>query len=695
MKEYKTKNIRNVGLIGHSGSGKTTLTEALLYFTKCTDRLGKISEGNTVSDYDNEEKKRKISVATTIEPIEYNNTKINIIDIPGYFDFEGEYIEGLNAADAALIVLSGVSGIKAGTEKAWKYADKLKMPRGFYINKLDRENSSFEKVLSSLKITFEKSILPIQYPIGSEKDFDGIINIITGKASRFNSKICNIEECSIPEYLLEKIAEYKNTIIEAVAETDEILLEKYLNTGTLSDDEIYKGLINGIISCDIVPVMCGCSYSSCALTALLSNIVKCFPSPDMITNLKVKNIKGDYLNFKIDENKPFAAKVFKTIADPYVGKLSLFRIMSGNIKSDSLVYNINKNKTEKIGTIYILRGKTEIPTSCLYAGDIGAVSKLLFTSTGDTLCSENNRIIFDEFDFPSPSISMAVIPKGKGDEEKISVGLAKLLEEDPTFKVIRDNEYAETIISGLGETHLEIIAGKLKNKFGANVTLELPKVPYRETIKKSADVQGKHKKQSGGHGQYGDVWIKFEPRIDGKDELEFIDNVVGGVVPRQYIPAVEKGLHECVLHGILARFPVIKLKAILHDGSFHPVDSSEMAFKIAASIAYKKGLEAAHSVILEPIMHIEVTVPKEYMGDVITDLNKKRGKVLGMEASDDNLKKVIAEVPQAEIFKYSTDLRSITHARGSFRMNLERYDEVPENESNKIIENALKFGNKK
>lgn len=686
MNNYKTKNLRNVGIVGHSGSGKTTLTEALLYFTKTTDRFGKVEEGNTISDYDTEERKRKISISTTIEPCELEHVKMNLIDMPGYFDFLGEMIEGLRATDVSMIVVSGVSGIKVGTEKAWKYVNSQRLPRAFFINKLDRENSDFEKVLAQLKDKFGISVVPIQFPIGSEESFNGIVNVISNRARYFNDKTGDMEDGVVPQELIEKVKECKNMIVEAVAETDEALLDKYFSEGTLSDEEIYNGLINGCSNGDIAPVMCGSALTGIGIKTLLEDIEECFPSPDRLRPHKAKDIKSNKeIEIKVDENSPLSAFVFKTVADPFVGKLSMFRVMTGKMKADSTVYNSNKDKQEKIGNMYFLRGKQQIPTNEIIAGDIGAVAKLQFTGTGDTLCEVSSPIAFEEIEFPKPSISMSVMPKSKGDEDKISTGLNKLLEEDPTFKLSRDTENAETIISGLGETHLEVIGAKLKSKFGADILLEVPKVPYRETIKKAVDVQGKHKKQSGGHGQYGDVWIKFEPRKDGEDELEFVDEVVGGVVPRQYIPAVEKGLRECIHHGVLAGYPVIRLKTILHDGSYHPVDSSEMAFKVAASLAYKKGLELAMPVILEPIMHVEVLVPDEYMGDIIGDINKKRGKVLGMEPQDDG-QKVIAEIPEAEMFKYATDLKSMTQARGSFEMSFDRYEEVPGSEVDKIIE---------
>lgn len=596
----------------------------------------------------------------------------------------------MRAVDVATIVVCGVSGVQVGTEKAWDYCNKIKLPRTFFINKLDRENSSYDKTLAQLKEKFGISVVPIQYPIGTEDDFKGVVNVISKRVRIHDPKTNKIQEMDAPEELLEKIDECKRMIMEAVAETSEELLDKYFSEGELSDEEIYSGLIEGCASGEIAPVMCGSASKVIGMRCFLEDVVECFPSPKYSIPQKAINTQNSEEVFiGLDENKPFSALVFKTIADPFVGKISLFRVITGKLSNEVTVINSNKDKTEKLANVFFMRGKNQIPTKEVVAGDIAAVAKLQYTETGDTLCDINNKVIYDKMNFPKPAISMAVLPKAKGDEDKISAALQRLLEEDPTFTITRDTENAETIISGVGETHLDVIASRLRNKFGAEVILRLPKIPYRETIKGIADVQGKHKKQSGGHGQYGDVKIKFEPRKDGESDLEFVDNVVGGVVPRNFIPAVEKGLRECIEKGVLAGYPVVGLRATLHDGSYHPVDSSEMAFKMATSIAYKKGLEQAKAILLEPIMHVEIFIPDEYMGDVIGDINKRRGRVLGMEP-DGNLQKIIAEVPLAEMFKYSTDLRSMTQARGSFTSEIERYEEVPELEVKKIIEESRK-----
>lgn len=682
-------NLRNIGLLGHSAVGKTSLAEALLFCSDTIDRLGVVDEGTTTSDFDAEEKKRKISLSASVLPFEFQKIKINVVDTPGYFDFLGECIEGMRAVDTAIITVCGVSGVQVGTEKAWDYCNKIKLPRTFFINKLDRENSSFEKVLADIKEHFGKCAVPIQYPIGEEDNFKGVVNVITKRARIYNPKTKKMEVGEIPSELVDKIDECKKMITEAVAETDEVLLDKYFNDEEITDLEIYEGLINGCTSGDIAPVMCGSSSKAIGINTLLEDIVECFPSPKYAIPQKAKKADtNEEVFLKLNEKEPFSAFVFKTIADPFVGKISLFRVITGKLNGEVDVINSNKNKPEKLANVFFMRGKNQIPTKEVVAGDIGAVAKLQYTSTGDTLCDENFKVIFDKINFPKANLSMAAIPKNKGDEEKISLGLTKLLDEDPVLGLSRDSENAEIIVSGLGETHLEVVASKLKAKFGADVNLQVPKVPYRETIKAKADVQGKHKKQSGGHGQYGDVKILFEARNDGEQDLEFVDKVVGGAVPRNFIPAVEKGLKECMNKGVLAGYPVIGLKATLHDGSYHPVDSSEMAFKVAASLAYKKGMEEAQPILLEPIMHVEIVVPNDYMGDIITDINKKRGRVLGMEPDGEINQKVIAEVPMAEMFKYATDLRSITQGRGNFDMNFERYEEVPPNEASKIIENS-------
>lgn len=684
--DYTIDKLRNVGLIGHSGSGKTTLMEALLNFSGATDRMGRIEDGNTVSDFDPEEKKRQISLQASVAPVYYDGYKINLVDLPGYFDFVGETIQGMRAVDIAMIVLSATSGIEVGTEKAWNYTEKIKLPRAFYINKMDRENADFDKVFDSLKEKFGMSIVAVQYPLGKESNLEGIINIVSRRA-RFTDKATgNMEEREIPEEYKARVDELHDLLMESVAQTDEALLEKYFEGEKLSKDEVYNALIKGCVAGEIAPVMCGSAAEQVGLTTLLEDIIEGFPSPEYAIPQKAVDLKTDEEIFvKLTPNKPFSAIIFKTIADPFVGKISLFRTITGTAEGEMNVFNPNRDKNEKLTNFFYLRGKNQETAERVNAGDIGAVAKLNVTKTGDTLCDPSFKVRYDAMNFPKPVMSYAVLPKSKGDEDKISSGLTRLLEEDPTFTVERSPETAEVIMSGLGETHLEVLASKLKGKFGADVELSDPALPYRETIKGKSDVQGKYKKQSGGHGQYGDVKIRFEQRPDGEEELDFVDEVVGGAVPRNFIPAVEKGLREAISVGVLAGFPVIKLRATLYDGSSHAVDSSEMAFKMAASMAFKKGMEEANPILLEPIMKMEIIVPDDYMGDVMGDINKKRGRVLGME-QEEGMQKVIAEVPMSEVQRYSSDLKSMTQARGEFRSEFVRYDEVPALEVPRIIE---------
>ena len=672
---YNTTNLRNIGIIGHSGSGKTSLVEGILHFTNTIDRLGTIEEENTISDYDLEEKKRKISIFTTVEPCKWKDTKINLIDIPGYFDFVGEKVQGLKAADIALIVLSGTGSIHVGTEKAWKYSTEEKIPRVFYINKLDKENMNFETTLKKLKERYGASVVPVQYPVGKEENFKGVINVISKKATIINENTHRMEIKEVSNELLDKTDYCKNMIIEAVAETDDRLLEKYFSEGTLSDKEIYEGLIAGTAEGKIFPVMCGSAIKGIGIENILQDIIKWFPSPQERKSIKALDcISKNNIEINYDEKELFSAIVFKTIIDPFIGRVSLFKVMSGVLNNETSIYNSTKEKKEKIGKLYFLRGKQQIETDKIISGDIGAVSKLQYTFTGDTLCDLKRKILLENIQFPESNMTMAASPKSKNDEEKMFSALDKLVEEDLTICISRDLENGETLISGMGDIHLDIIANRVKNKFGTEIILNSPKIPYRETIKSISKVQGKHKKQSGGHGQYGDVFIKFEPNKNG--EFEFVNNIVGGVVPKQYIPAVEEGILESMKKGVLAEYPVIGIKATIYDGSYHSVDSSEMAFKIAASIAFKKGIKQAKPTLLEPIMHLEVISSKEYMGDIIGDINRKRGKILGMDQESNNLEKIIAEVPQAEILNYATDLRSITQGMGEFSLSFERYDEI-------------------
>lgn len=686
MKDYKTENLRNVGLYGHGGSGKTTVAEAMLFNTGVLDRFGKVEDGTTVTDYDPEETKRKISISAALAPCEWKEKRINVIDTPGYFDFVGEVVASLKVIDGAIIAVDSIGGVEVGAEKAWDYVNEGKKSCMIFVNKLDRENANFSKVFEQLREVFGNKIVPFTLPIGSEASFKGVVDIIDMKAKIKDGG--KTVEGEVPADMKGQIDEYREMIVEAAAQTDEELMEKFFGGEELTKEEIVKGLRLGVISGDVVPVLCGAAAKNIGVDVLMDTVLNYMPSPADTAAVEAVNTKsGQKISVKADDAAAFSAQVWKTIADPFVGKISMFKVMSGKMSADIEVYNVNKEKKEKLSNLFLMRGKKQVAMDKLLAGEIAAVAKLQFTTTGDTLCDVNNPIKFEPTVFPAPSISMAIEPKSKGDEDKIGTGLQRLVEEDPTLKVEKNVETKQTLISGTGEQHLEIVTKKLQNKFGVEVVLTDPKIPFRETIRKSAKAEGKHKKQSGGHGQYGHVWVEFEPITDGSADFEFVDKVVGGVVPRQYIPAVEKGLRECVEEGVLAGFPVVNLRCTLYDGSFHPVDSAEMPFKIAAALAYKKGVALAGPVLLEPIYHVEVIVPDEYMGDIIGDLNKKRGRILGMEPCG-KLQKVSAEAPLAEMFKYATDLRSMTQARGSFSMSFSRYEEVPAQTAQKIIDAA-------
>ncbi|NLU51408.1 MAG: elongation factor G [Clostridiaceae bacterium] len=684
MKDYRCENIRNVCLLGHGNAGKTTLAEAMLFLTGGTDRFGSVVDGNTVLDFDPEEIKRKFSIATALAPVEWNDVKINIIDTPGYFDFAGEMLEGLSVADGAVILVGAKDGLQVGTEKAWSYVNERKLPRMFFISKLDEENSDFEKVYNQLKDKFGKSVVALEIPIMEGNTVKGVVNVPRMKAIYFNGK--DKTEGPVPDNMKSLVEGYLEGIAEAVAETDEELMEKYFSGEPFTDEEIRKGIKAGVLSGDIAPVTCGSSIQKAGVSTLMDSLVKYMPAHCEKGTVKVLNASTkEPVEIKVGNDQPLVVQVYKTIADPFVGKISFLKVISGTLSADSTVYNVNKEKPEKIGSIFYMKGKQQISTSKLVCGDIGAVAKLTVTETSDTLATKDSQVIVEPIKFPEPMLSMAVMPKAKGDEEKIGAGLQRIVEEDPTFKVYLHPETKQTLIYGIGDQHLDVIVSKLKSKFKVDVELVNPRIPYRETIKKKVKVEGKHKKQSGGHGQFADVWIEFEP--GPTEDLVFEEKIFGGAVPKQYFPAVEKGLRESMQKGVLAGYPVVNLKATLVDGKYHEVDSSEMAFKIAASLAYKEGMKQANPVILEPICHVEVFVPDEYMGDIIGDLNKRRGRVLGMNPYE-GMQQVIAEVPQAEMFRYPTDLRSITQGRGYFTMKFERYEEAPPNVAEKVIAEA-------
>jgi elongation factor G len=687
MKDYTVEKLRNVCLMSHGGAGKTTLAEAMLFNTGVLDRFGKVNDGNTTTDYDPEEIKRKISISTAIAPCEWKDVKINVIDTPGYFDFVGEVKQGIRVADSALILVPAKGGVAVGTEKSWAYAKEYGLPKMFFVNRMDEENANFFEVLDQLINTFGKNVIAFQLPIIEGEKFTGFVDVINMKAYKFDKD--KLTDTAIPAGLNDKISAARDALNEAVAETDEELMEKFFGGEEFTAEEMQKGLRAGIADGSIVPVLCGSAFLNQGVRTLMDIIVDYLPSPAIKPVIKaVKPGTDTVVELRNAADESMSALVFKTIADPFVGKISIFRVYSGTLKSDSVVYNSTAEKNEKTAQVFMLRGKKQIPVDKLIAGDIGAVAKLQYTSTNDTLCEQAKPVVLEKIVFPEPALSLAVEPKAKGDEEKISSGLNRLQDEDPTFKVEVNTETHQTVISGVGEQHLDVIVSKLKAKFGVSVNLVDPKVPYRETIRKKVKVEGKHKKQSGGHGQYGHVWIEFEH--GESEDLVFEEKIFGGSVPKQYHPAVEKGLREAILHGVLAGYPVVNLKATLVDGSYHDVDSSEMAFKIAARLAYKKGLPQASPVLLEPICHVEVYIPDSYMGDIIGDLNKRRGRILGMNPQEGGLQQVVAEVPMAEMFKYANDLRSMTQGRGSFKQYFERYEEAPANVAQKVIDEAKK-----
>lgn len=685
MKEYAMDAIRNIAVMGHGKCGKTTLTEAMLFNAKAVDRMGKVADGNTVTDYDGEEVKRQFSISTAIAPVEWKDMKYNIIDTPGFFDFAGGVKEGLRAADAALVVLSGRSGVSVGTEQVFKYAKQKGVPTMFFVNKIDDDRADYTKTLEEMKTVFGKSVTPFVYPIQEDGEFKGFVDIVDMTARRYDG-IYRVE-IPVPEGMADIIEPLRDMIMEAVAETDEALMVKYFNGEEFTFDEIKQAIRTGIKDGSIFPVYCGSGQDNIGVRSLMDGIGKYLPAPSEIEEIARQADTGEPVELVQTAEETTAAVVFKTIADPYVGKMSLFRVYSGEVKSDSTLYNPNKDANEKIGKVFNLCGKKQLEAKSIKAGDIGCTAKLEVTKTGDTLCEKGKNIILTGIEFPAPVLSMAVKPQQKGDEEKIIGGLTKLMEEDPTFTVTNNTETKQTLINGQGEQHIDVIVSKLKNKYGVNVILEEPIVPYRETIKAKATVEGKHKKQSGGHGQYGHVKIEFEPGIS--EEMIFEEKVFGGAVPKNYFPAVEKGLRDACQKGVLAGYPVVNLKATLLDGSYHPVDSSEMAFKTAAAIAYKEGLKQAKPVLLEPIGYLKVYIPESIMGDIIGDINKRRGQIMGMGESDkEGLNMVEAEVPMSEMHKYATDLRSMSRGRGVFTFEFTRYEQAPENIAQKIIAEA-------
>lgn len=676
----KSADIRNIAVIGHSGEGKTSVCEAILFNGKATDRLGKVTDGNTVTDYDEQEIARKMSISLSLAYTMWEGVKINLLDVPGFFDFEGEENEALRAAGGALIVTSASGSVSVGAEKAIEKCLKNKKPMVLFINGMDKENADYKGTVAALSEKYAGKIAPIQIPLMDGNKMIGYINALTEKAFRFSEE--GLKEIPIPESMKQTLADMQASLTETAAENDDALLDKFFGEGSLSKDEIIHGIRKGIYNVNTIPVMAGSALQNRGIINLMGEIVKYMPSAEERQEMLASAVdKDELVGITCETDAPFAAQVFKTVVDPFVGKLNVMKVFRGSLKAGSTVYNSTTGKTERINQIYLLKGKKQEPVSELTAGDIGAVNKLNATNTGDTLCDESEKIRFDPIHFPRPVLWMAIYAEKKGEEDKIFQGLNKLAEEDYTFTVTKNNETGEMLIGGQGETHLDVINKKLKAKFNVSAALKTPKIAYRETIRKKVEAEGKHKKQSGGHGQYGHCKVRFEP-FDG--DFEFAEEVVGGSVPKQYIPAVEKGLIECLPHGVLAGYPVTGLRAVLYDGSYHDVDSSEMAFKLAAALAFKDGLKNASPCLLEPIMRLKIAIPENFLGDIMGDMNKRRGRILGIDILE-NMQLVNAEAPQAEIQKYATDLRSMTQGRGKFMAELARYEEVPAPEAEKII----------
>ncbi|MEE1257871.1 MAG: elongation factor G [Lachnospiraceae bacterium] len=675
MNIYTTDKIRNVVLLGHGGSGKTSLVESMAYLAGITSRMGKVEDGNTVSDFGKEEQKRGISISTSVIPIEWEGTKINLIDTPGYFDFIGEVEEGISAADAAIIVVSGKAGVEAGTERAWELCEKYKLPRMIYVTGMDADNASFKNVVEKLTEMYGKKIAPFHFPIRENEKFVGYVNVISETANRWQGK--EVVDCEIPDYSKENLSIYKDTLMEAVAETSEEFMDRYFGGETFTENEIRAALRANINDGSIVPISMGSNPLCQGTYTLIDDIVKYLPSPEnkQIAGFNMKTNEVFEANY--DFSKVKSAYVFKTIVDPFIGKYSLIKVCSGVFKSDDVIYNKDKDVEEKVSKLYVLQGSKPIEVSELHAGDIGAIAKLTAARTGNTLSTKANVIEYGKFELSKPYTAMRYKVPNKNDIDKVAQALQKLTHEDQTLKVVNDNENRQTLLYGIGEQQLEIIQSRLVNEYKCQIELSKPKVAFREAIKKKSDVEYKYKKQSGGHGQYGHVKMRFESSGDNETPFVFEQEVVGGAVPKNFFPAVEKGLQESVLKGPLAAYPVVGIKAVLYDGSYHPVDSSEMAFKMATIQAFKKGVMEAGPVLLEPIMSLKVTVPDKYTGDVMGDLNKRRGRVLGMNPIASGKQVIEADIPMMELSGYCTVLRSMTGGRGDYEYEFARYEQAP------------------
>ena len=675
MNIYTTDKIRNVVLLGHGGSGKTSLVESMAYLAGITSRMGKVEDGNTVSDFGKEEQKRGISISTSVVPIEWEGTKINIIDTPGYFDFIGEVEEGISAADAAIIVVSGKAGVEAGTERAWELCEKYKLPRMIYVTGMDADNASFKNVVEKLTEMYGKKIAPFHFPIRENEKFVGYVNVISETANRWQGK--EVVDCEIPDYSMENLSIYKDTLMEAVAETSEEFMDRYFSGETFTENEIRAALRANINDGSIVPISMGSNPLCQGTYTLLDDIVKYLPSPEnkQIAGFNMKTNEVFEANY--DFSKVKSAYVFKTIVDPFIGKYSLIKVCSGVFKSDDVIYNKDKDVEEKVSKLYVLQGSKPIEVSELHAGDIGAIAKLTAARTGNTLSTKANIIEYGKFELSKPYTAMRYKVPNKNDIDKVAQALQKLTHEDQTLKVVNDTENRQSLLYGIGDQQLEIIQSRLLNEYKCQIELSKPKIAFREAIKKKSDVEYKYKKQSGGHGQYGHVKMRFESSGDNETPFVFEQEVVGGAVPKNFFPAVEKGLQESVIKGPLAAYPVVGIKAVLYDGSYHPVDSSEMAFKMATIQAFKKGVMEAGPVLLEPIMSLKVTVPDKYTGDVMGDLNKRRGRVLGMNPIANGKQVIEADIPMMELTGYCTVLRSMTGGRGDYEYEFARYEQAP------------------
>ncbi len=688
MKQYSAKNILNIAIAGHSGSGKTSIAEAMLYLSGSSDRLGKVGEGNTVCDYDPEETKRKISVSTAVAPLEWKNHKINLIDAPGLFDFEGGMCEAVRAADSVLIAVSGKNGVSVGTEKAVAAANARSLSKIFFVNGLCDESARFYRVFEDLKASFGPSVCPVIVPFIVDGKANIYINILEYKAYDYQNGAP--VEVKMPD-MGTRLEGLRTAIYEAVAETSDEMFEKYFSGEQFTPEEVIVGVSKGVKSGAICPVFCGDALLMRGMEQFMDGLTWLAPSAEEKSGEIGADVNGDPVELSVNDDGAAAAIVFKTIADPFIGKLSYLKVISGKVATDAQLLNMRTGNTERIGKTVMMRGKKQEDIPYIGAGDIGAVLKLQGVSTGDTLCFPARKVTLDGIVYPTPTLSMAIMPKNKGEEDKVAQGIIRLAEEDPTIRFTTNAETHQMVLSGMGEQHLDVIVSKLKNKFGVDITLQKPRVPYRETIRKKVQVQGRYKKQTGGHGQFGDIWVEFEPCDN--EGLVFAERVVGGSVPKNFFPAVEKGLRDCIVKGPLAGYPVVGLKATLYDGSYHPVDSSEMSFKMAANLAYKAGMPIANPILLEPIGTLKCSVPDGNMGDIMGEVNKRRGRVLGMNPSGDGLQVVEAEVPMAEMHDFCTFVRQVTQGRGNFTFDFCRYEEAPPQISQKIIEEAKASGN--